>query len=175
LGDWAGALSELESFNAKYPRDSQIDLQLAHPAIVAEIYARAGRYTEADELIASFASDNYGGWLARGRVAIVRQDYMNGENALVQAISLAPSYAPAYNDWGDLLRAKGDLPGAITKYGDANRRGPHWADPLKSWGDVLLAQGKLPEALQKYDQALKYAPNWAALKAAREAAAKRKS
>jgi tetratricopeptide (TPR) repeat protein len=175
LGDWAGALSELESFNAKYPRDSQIDLQLAHPAIVAEIYARAGRYTEADELIASFASDNYGGWLARGRVAIVRQDYMNGENALVQAISLAPSYAPAYNDWGDLLRAKGDLPGAIAKYSDANRRGPHWADPLKSWGDVLVAQGKLPEALQKYDQALKYAPNWAALKAAREAAAKRKS
>jgi hypothetical protein len=31
------------------------------------------------------------------------------------------------------------------------------------------------EALAKYGEALKYAPNWAALKAARDAAAKQKS
>jgi len=89
-----------------------------------------------------------------------------------QAARLAPSFAPAYKEWGDLLQAKGDLAGAIAKYGDANHRGPHWADPLKSWGDVLLMQGKAHEALVKYDEALKYAPNWKELKEAREAAAK---
>jgi tetratricopeptide (TPR) repeat protein len=83
--------------------------------------------------------------------------------------------ARAYEDWGDLLRAKGDLAGAIAKYSDANRRGPHWADPLKSSGDTLSMQGQLHEALLKYDEALKYAPTWAALKAARDAAAKRSS
>jgi hypothetical protein len=37
---------------------------------------------------------------------------------------------------------------------------------------VLAKRGKTRDALVKYDEALKYAPNWAALKEAREAAAK---
>jgi hypothetical protein len=37
-----------------------------------------------------------------------------------------------------------------------------------------VKQGRPTEALSKYDEALKYAPNWAALKKAREAAAKQK-
>jgi hypothetical protein len=65
--------------------------------------------------------------------------------------------------------------GAEAKLKDANRRGPHWADPLKAWGDVLNKQGHLHEALVKYNEALNYAPNWAALKEARDAAAKQKS
>jgi len=36
-----------------------------------------------------------------------------------------------------------------------------------------MRQGHPKEGLVKYDEALKYAPNWAALKAAREAAAKK--
>jgi tetratricopeptide (TPR) repeat protein len=174
-GDWAGALSELERSNAQYPRETLLGRRSRDPVFFAELYAHAGRYTEADEVLASNPSDNYEGWRARGRVATLRQDYSNAEQAFTQAVRLAPSFAPAYKDWGDLLRAKGDLTGAIAKYSDANRRGPHWADPSKSWGDVLLMQGKLHEALVKYDAALKYAPNWAALKAAREAAAKRSS
>ena len=43
---------------------------------------------------------------------------------------------------------------------------------MKAWGDLLAKQGHPAEALAKYDEALKYAPNWAALKEAREAAAK---
>jgi len=54
----------------------------------------------------------------------------------------------------------------------ANQKGPHWADPLKAWGDVLAKQGKIKDVLTKYDEALKYAPNWAALKEARDVAAK---
>jgi tetratricopeptide (TPR) repeat protein len=92
-----------------------------------------------------------------------------------QTVRQAPSFAPAYNDWGDLLYAKGDLPGAITKYGDANQRSPHWADPLKGWGDVLAKQGNAKQALAKYEDALRYAPNWVALRKARDAAAMQKT
>jgi len=40
---------------------------------------------------------------------------------------------------------------------------------------VLVKQGKIKNGLVKYDQALKCASNWAALKVAREEAAKQKS
>jgi cyclopropane fatty-acyl-phospholipid synthase-like methyltransferase len=67
----------------------------------------------------------------------------------------------------------GDLAGSIAKFKDAHRRGPHWADPLKAWGDVLVKQRRAKDALVKYDEAFRYAPNWAALRSAREMAAKR--
>jgi tetratricopeptide (TPR) repeat protein len=88
------------------------------------------------------------------------------------AVQEAPSLPRAYFDWGEMLAAKGDLPGAITKYTEANQRGPRWADPLKAWGDVLGRQGRSRQALKKYSEALKYAPHWAALQQARDAVAK---
>jgi tetratricopeptide (TPR) repeat protein len=153
----------------------QLGLRSRDPAFVAELYAHVGRNTEADGILASIPSDNYDGWRGRGRVASLRQDYTDGEQSFVQAVRLAPSFALAHKEWGDLLQAKGDLDGAIAKYGDANQRGPHWADPLKAWGDVLVKQGKTREALAKYDEALKYAPNWKQLKEARESAASKKA
>jgi tetratricopeptide (TPR) repeat protein len=171
-GDWPTALSEYEHFSAKYPRVTELGLRSRDPAFVAEIYAHVARYTEADGIVASIPSDNYDGWRGRGRIAILRQDYTTGEQMFAQAVRLAPSFALAYKEWGDLLQAKGDLARAIAKYSDANHRSPRWADPLKSWGDVLLTQGKGHEALVKYDEALKYAPNWKELKEARDAAAK---
>jgi tetratricopeptide (TPR) repeat protein len=174
-GDWAAALSEIEHSNATYHGESVKALRLHDPLFAADLYAHAGRNAEADEIIDSLPADNYNGWRARGRVAMLRQNYASGEQALAEAVRQAPSFAPAYNDWGDLLFVNGDLPGAIAKYSDANQRGPHWADPLKAWGDVLMKQGNVKEELTKYDAALKYAPNWAALKEARDAAAKQKT
>jgi tetratricopeptide (TPR) repeat protein len=80
-----------------------------------------------------------------------------------------------YLEWGKTLLVRGDLAGATKQLALAHEKGPHFADPLKSLGDVLVKQGRPREALAKYDQALKYAPDWAALKEAREAAAKQKS
>jgi tetratricopeptide (TPR) repeat protein len=71
-----------------------------------------------------------------------------------------------------MLAAKGDLAGAIQKYTEANRLGPHWADPLKAWGDVLDRQGHPRDALKKYRQALKRAPHWAQLQALIDAGAR---
>jgi tetratricopeptide (TPR) repeat protein len=171
-GDWAAALVEIEKVNATNHGESVKVLRLRYPLFAAELYAHAGRYAEADELLASLPNDNYDGWRARARVAMLRQNYTDAEQALAEAVQQAPAIALAYNDWGDLEAAKGDLPGAIAKYSDASQRGPHWADPLKAWGDVLMRQGHAKEALAKYDEALKYAPNWLALKEARDAAAK---
>jgi tetratricopeptide (TPR) repeat protein len=171
-GDWPAALSEFDRFSGKYPRETHLGLRARDPGFVAELYARLGRYTEADEVIASIPNDNYDGWRARGRIATLRQQYSQGEQAFAQAVRLAPSLAPAYEEWGDLIRARGDSAGAIGKYSEANHRSPHWADPLKSLGDMLLMQGKVQEAQMKYDEALRYAPNWSAVTAAREAKAK---
>jgi tetratricopeptide (TPR) repeat protein len=171
-GDWAEAMLEIERTNATNHGESVKAIALRDPLFVAELYAHAGRNAEADEILASLGTDNYDGWRARGRIATLRQNYPNGEQAFAEAVRQAPLFAPAYNDWGDLLYAKGDLPGAIAKYSDANQRSPHWADPLKGWGDVLAKQGNAKEALVKYDDARMHAPNWAALKEARDAAAK---
>jgi hypothetical protein len=43
----------------------------------------------------------------------------------------------------------------------------------RAWADILAKPGRGKEVLAKYDEGLKGAPNWAALKEAREAAAKR--
>jgi tetratricopeptide (TPR) repeat protein len=167
-GNWAEAMLEIERTNATNHGESIKAIRLRNPLFAAELYAHAGRNAEADEMLASLAADNYDGWRARGRVATLRQDYPNGEQALAEAVRQAPSFAPAYNDWGDLLYAKGDLTGAITKYRYANQRSPHWADPLKGWGDVLAKQGNAKQALAMYEEALKYAPNWKKLKDLRE-------
>ena len=101
-----------------------------------------------------------------------RGDWPGAQKAYAEAVALAPDLPAAHYSWGVALARHGDAAGAEAKLKDANLRGPHWADPLKAWGDVLAKQGKTKEALVKYDEALKYAPNWAALKEAREAAAK---
>jgi len=101
-----------------------------------------------------------------------RGDWPGAQKAYADSVALAPDLPAGYYSWGVALARHGDLKGAETKLKDANQRGPHWADPLKAWGDVLAKLGQSKDALAKYDEALKYAPNWAALKEAREAAAK---
>jgi tetratricopeptide (TPR) repeat protein len=67
---------------------------------------------------------------------------------------------------------RGDLSGASADAAEAAKLSPHDGDAWKLWGDVLANQGNRNESLVKYDEAVKFAPNWAALKEAREVAAK---
>jgi tetratricopeptide (TPR) repeat protein len=111
----------------------------------------------------------------RGDILDLRDEWAEAQKAYTEAVALAPDLPAGYYSWGVALARHGDLSDSVAKLRDANQRGPNWADPLKAWGDVLVKQGKAKEALAKYDEALRYAPHWAALKDAREAAAKQKS
>jgi tetratricopeptide (TPR) repeat protein len=142
--------------------------------VLAEAFAREGRHAEAEALLKEVPNNSYDGWRTRGRIATLRRDFATGEQAFAEAVRRAPSIPRAYSDWGDLLAAKGDIPGALARYAEAHSRGPRSADPLKRWGDLLLSQGNIKDALAKYDEALKYAPNWKQLKDARDALAKQK-
>jgi tetratricopeptide (TPR) repeat protein len=169
-GDWQSAIPDLEHSRALMPKmldqpDNQAYVRSTAYPLLAEGYARAGRDTDADTVMALVPTDVYDGWRARGRIANLRRDYTAAEKAFAEAAHQAPSIPLTYLDWGDMLAAKGDLPGAIAKYTEACRLGPHWADPLKAWGDVLTRQGHPREALKKYRQALEHAPHWVQLKA----------
>ena len=74
-----------------------------------------------------------------------------------------PDIPFADTDWGQMLMAKGDLDGAITKFESANKKGPHFADPLEMWGEALIAKNRSDLALAKFAEANKYAPNWGRL------------
>jgi tetratricopeptide (TPR) repeat protein len=169
-GDWQSVITGLERIRALVaaggldPRRVEGIQTGAYP-ILAEAYARVGRGSEADALLAPLPPDSYEGWCARGRLATLRHDFAAAEKAFAEAARQAPSIPRAFFDWGDMLAAKGDLAGAIAKYTEANHLGPRWADPLKAWGDVLAKQGHPREALKKYQQSLPHAPHWAELKA----------
>jgi len=179
-GDFARAVNLGEALarelaSTGVARVNQQQVQRRVYPVVAEALARLGRFTEAEAMLKEIPANAYDGWRARGRIASLRREFDAGEKAFAEAVRQAPSIPRAYSDWGDLLAAKGDTAGALTRYAEANSRGPRFADPLKAWGDVLMKQGNMKDALAKYDKALKYAPNWKQLKEAREAVAKQKS
>lgn len=177
-GDWQAVIVDAERARGVLDGLSETYRELIPISVyplLAEAYARVGRNADADALLAAIPTDVYDGYLAKGRVAILRRDYASAETALAEAVREGPSIPRAYFEWGDLLAEKGDLAAALVKYAEADRLGPHWADPLKAWGDVLAKQGRIKEALAKYDQALKYAPNWKQLQVAREATVKQRA
>jgi tetratricopeptide (TPR) repeat protein len=139
-------------------------------------YEKTGQPVKADAALNAVGKLTYVDcYRFRGDLLDLRGDWSGAQAWYAKAVKLGPSIPAGYYSWGVALAKHGNLDGAVAKLKDANLKGPHWADPLKAWGDVLVTQGKIKEALVKYDDALKYAPNWAALKEAREAAAKQKS
>jgi tetratricopeptide (TPR) repeat protein len=62
-----------------------------------------------------------------------------------------------------MLRARGDLDGAIAKFASANAKGPNFADPLEMWGEALIAKNRSDLALAKFEEANKHAPHWGRL------------
>jgi tetratricopeptide (TPR) repeat protein len=140
---------------------------------IAAVTAATGHSDTADATLSlPFAAHHPDCVRFRGDILDRRGDWAGAQQAYAAAVSLAPDLPAGYYSWGVALTRRGNLAGALAKLQTANQRGPHWADPLKAWGDVLARQGQLKQALAKYDEALKYAPSWAALKQARETAAK---
>lgn len=169
--DAVRAVSEMELFATAYADPNVSTGYPGYACWVAPAEEMAGHTDKADAVLKATGTfvDCY---RIRGDILDHRGDWSGAQKAYADAVALAPDLPGGYYSWGVALGKHGDLDGAVTKLKDANQKGPHWADPLKAWGDVLAKQGHVKEALVKYDEALKYAPNWAALKEAREAAAK---
>src|SRR6185295_10216489 len=55
---------------------------------------------------------------------------------------------------GDMLRAKGDIPGAVAEYREALQISPETANAYYALGRALHNQGRVDEAIQRYRQAL---------------------
>ena len=173
-GDAARAAMELEAFGVAYADPAVSSNNPSYQCWIAPAEEAAGHPDKADALLKS-AGNFVDCYRFRADILEGRGDWPGAQKAYADAVALAPDLPASYYSWGVALARHDDLAGAAAKLKDANVRGPHWADPLKAWGNVLTKQGHGKEALAKYDEALKYAPNWAALKDARDAAAKHAS
>jgi len=173
-GDTARAALEMEAYGAAYADPAVSSNNPGYNCWIAPAEEAAGHPDKADAVLKT-AGTFVDCYRFRADILDGRGDWPGAQKAYAEAVALAPDLPAAYYSWGVALAKHGNLDGAAAKFKNANLKGPHWADPLKAWGDVLAKQGKTKEARVKYDDALKYAPNWAALKEAREAAAKQKS
>jgi tetratricopeptide (TPR) repeat protein len=179
--DWPAALSDARASDAWLERHASGNRLFARMRSVwiqpleAQAMARAGDLAGAEALISATPLDCYLCVRVRGQISTIKRDWPAAERWYSEAVRQAPSLPFAFSEWGDMRIAKGDIDGAVAKFEAAHRKTPHFADALKSWGDALAHQGKTKAAIAKFDEALEYAPNWKELKAAREAATKRKS
>lgn len=99
----------------------------------------------------------------RGRLAAIGHDWGAVDRWYGLVSVRSPSIPLSLTEWGEALRERGDLDGAILKFRDANRISPHYADPLEAWGEALMLENRSDLALAKFADAGKYAPDWARL------------
>ena len=67
----------------------------------------------------------------------------------------AETDATAITSARDGASARPELSGAIAKFENAHRNGPHFADPLEMWGEALYYAGKPDEARRQFAIAAK--------------------
>jgi tetratricopeptide (TPR) repeat protein len=175
-GTGAAAAREWDTFAAAYTNRTVSTANPLYICFAALTYEKTGQPAKAEAALNAVGTLTYVDcYRFRGDLLDLRGDWAGAQAWYAKAVKLGPSLPSGYYSWGIALAKHGDLNGAAAKFKEAHLKGPHWADPLKAWGDVLVKQGHPKEALVKYVEALKYAPNWAALKAAREAAAKQRT
>ena len=170
-GDAERAASELEAFGVAFSDPVISSNYPGYQCWIAPAEEAAKHPAKADAILQS-AGNFVDCYRFRADILDSRGDWSGAQKAYADAVALAPDLPAAYYSWGLALVRHGDLADAAAKLKQASQFGPQWADPLKAWGDLLMRQGAVRQALAKYDEALKWAPNWAALKQARDAAAK---
>jgi tetratricopeptide (TPR) repeat protein len=125
--------------------------------------AHAGRFTDAEGMIAKTAPDCDICMRARANIAAAKHAWAEAAQIFSIVSRRSPDIPFANTDWGTMLLAKGDYDGAIAKFQSANAKGPHFADPLEMWGESLIRENRSDLALAKFEEAEKYAPNWGRL------------
>jgi tetratricopeptide (TPR) repeat protein len=125
--------------------------------------ARLRNFIGAEALILKTATDCDLCARARGQIAALKHDWRAVDYWFGMVAARSPSIPFADADWGEALRMKGDLDGAIAKFQQANVSGRHFADPLEMWGAALMLKNRSDLALAKFEDANRYAPNWGRL------------
>ena len=69
-----------------------------------------------------------------------------------------PNDADAFNNRGNVRRAKGDVDGAIQDYTEAIRLKPDYVLAFNNRGNVRHAKGDVEGALQDYNEAIRLKP-----------------
>ncbi len=133
------------------------------PLIASYAEARLGKIDDAEKHIAATPADCYGCLITRARIAELQGQHPRADWWFARAVKGQKSIPFAYAAWGEALKARGDLDGAVAKFKTANQKGPHFADPLEGWGEALMAKNQSHLALAKFSEADKYAPNWGRL------------
>ncbi|HTQ15349.1 MAG TPA: hypothetical protein VMH86_15870 [Rhizomicrobium sp.] len=131
--------------------------------VMANIEALKGDTGAADALIARTPLDCDLCVRTRGRIAAIERRWDAAAYWFSMVSARSPAIPNADCDWGAMLLAKGDAPGAIARFESAHAKGPRWADPLEGWGEGLMMQKRSDLALAKFAEADKYAPNWGRL------------
>lgn len=169
--DWKAAISDarakgsvlMSGLDGVYVRFQAVyDRAVVVPQL-AQALGKAGDFAGARSAISATPADCYNCVRTRGDLAALQKDWGKATYWFADAVKQAPSIPFAYADWGQMLMARGDLDGAISKFTLANQKGPHFADPLEMWGEALIAKNRSDLAISKFEEADKYAPNWGRL------------
>ncbi len=131
--------------------------------LAAIALTRLGDVAGAEQIVAKTGTDCDLCARARGWIAVAKGDWPVAEHWFGMVAARSPSVPFADTDWGEALLRNGDLDGAIAKFEQAHRIGPHFADPLEMWGEALIAKNHSHLAIAKFAEADKYAPNWGRL------------
>jgi tetratricopeptide (TPR) repeat protein len=162
LDDWATAasdLSEADKTALAFGNVNEIRHRYVWPWLAyAEV--RSGNLKVGEILIAMTPHDCYVCLEMRGRIAALKGDTSGAQDWFQRAVASAKALPFAYADWGAMLLTRGNFDGAIEKFRQANKYGPHFADPLEMWGEALMLKNHSDLALAKFEEANKFAPSW---------------
>jgi protein O-GlcNAc transferase len=110
-------------------------------------------------LVASH-SRNADAWALLGVVLSARGDHSAGCDLLRRAIALTP-HPGHWNNLGEVLRATGDLAGALSAYDKALSLDERFPMAHYNRGNVLKLQGRPEDAIAAYQRALALQPDYA--------------
>ena len=160
LGDWDAVARMVDEARAQPGAPDVAHLPPISAAEYGVAYAHAGRLPQAAAWISPTPLDCDECLRAGGVLAAFGHDWPAADRWFAEAARQAPSIPLAQTDWGRALLDKGDVDGAIAKFGEAHRITPHFADPIELWGEALLRKGDLAGAVSKFAEADRYAPHW---------------